>query len=177
LRTRTILIFVVALASIAFATGEAGQRLSPHESTTALIDGARVTITYGRPSMRGRRIMGALVQYGEDWTPGADEATTLETSRALRIGDVLVPEGRYSVWMRPTARQWTMFLNKKADLFHTEDRNPRNDLGAIALQKRTLDRPVEQLTFTIEPGPSGTGDVIKMAWETTEVSAPVTVAD
>jgi hypothetical protein len=177
LRTRTIVIFVVALASLAFAAGEAGQRLSPRESTTALIDGSQVTITYGRPSMRGRRIMGALVDYGEDWTPGADEATTLETTRRLRIGDVAVPEGRYSVWMRPTAQQWTMFLNKNADLFHTENRNRRNDLGAIALQKRTLDRPVEQLTFTIEQSPSGTGGVIKMAWETTEVSAPVRVVE
>ncbi len=171
------MIFVVALASLAFTTGEAGQRVSPHESTTGVIDGARVTITYGRPSMRGRRIMGALVAYGEDWTPGADEATTLETSRALRIGDVPVPEGRYSVWTRPTAQAWTMFLNKNADLFHTDTRNRPNDLGAIALQKRTLDRPVEQLTFTIEQNPSGTGGAIKMAWETTEVSAPIRVVE
>ena len=169
------MIVVVALASLAFATLEAGQRPSPHESTTGVIDDARITITYGRPSISGRKIMGSLVEYGDDWTPGADEATTLETSRALRIGDLRVPEGRYSVWMRPTAERWTMFLNKNADLFHSENRNRRNDLGGIALQKRTLDRPVEQLTFTIEQDPSGTGGVIKMAWETTEVSAAVAI--
>jgi hypothetical protein len=77
--------------------------------------------------------------------------------------------------MRPTAERWTMFLNKNADLFHTENRNRRNDLGGIPLQKRALDRPVEQLTFTIEQNPSGTGGVIKMAWETTEVSAAVAI--
>jgi len=177
LRTRAILIFVAVLAGFALSAGEAGQRLSPHESTTGSIDGARLTITYGRPSMRGRRIMGALVEYGEDWTPGADEATTFETSSALRIGEVAVPAGKYSVWMRPTAERWAMFLNKNADLFHTENRNRRNDLGAIALQKRTLDRPVEQLTFTIEQNPSGSGGVIKMTWETTEVSAALRVVE
>jgi hypothetical protein len=168
--------FAAAVFAV-FADRVGAQRPSPHETTMGTIDGARLTITYGRPSMRGRRIMGALVPYGEDWTPGADEATTLQTSKALRIGDVSVPAGRYSVWMRPTAQRWTMFLNKNANLFHSEDRNRRNDLPAITLDKRTLDQAVEQLTFTIEANPSGSGGTITMAWEQTEVSTPVAVVE
>lgn len=175
MRAATIVVSVIAAAGVALSAGEAGQRLSPHESVSGSVDDAQLTITYGRPYMRGRKIMGALVPYGEVWCPGADEATTLATSKAVRIGDVLVPPGEYSMWMLPTAEEWTLFLNKQANLFHTARRNTREDLGRIRLQKRPLMDPVEQLTFAVEQNPSGPGGVLKMTWETTELSAPVTV--
>src|SRR5206468_275002 len=56
---------------------QSAPRISPHEHTSAVVHGARITVTYGRPSMRGRKIFGALVPYGRVWCPGADEATTL----------------------------------------------------------------------------------------------------
>jgi hypothetical protein len=174
LQAKTIAILV--LTCLAFRASEAGQRASPHESTSGTIDGATLTITYGRPSARGRKIMGGLVPYGEVWTPGADEATTLTTSEQLRIGNVVVPAGEYSIWMMPSPTEWTLFLNKNANLFHTATRNTRQDLPRIRLQKRTLDDPTERLTFTIEQNPSGPGGVIKMLWENTELTATVTSA-
>jgi hypothetical protein len=175
LRAATIVVSVIAAAGVTLSAGEAGQRVSPHESVSGSVDDAQLTITYGRPYMRGRKIMGALVPYDEVWSPGADEATTLATSKAVRIGDVLVPPGEYSMWMLPTAEEWTLFLNKQANLFHTARRNTREDLGRIRLQKRPLMDSVEQLTFAVEQNPSGSGGVLKMTWETTELSAPITV--
>ena len=61
-------------------------RASPHEDVSAAVDGATLTIVYGRPSMRGRQIFGSLIRYGETWCPGADEATTLESTQDLQIG-------------------------------------------------------------------------------------------
>jgi hypothetical protein len=175
LQAKTIAIALVALTSLGLRPGEAGQRASPHESTAGTIDGATLTITYGRPSQRGRKIVGGLVPYGEIWTPGADEATTLKTSQPLRIGNVLVPAGEYSMWMLPTPTEWTLFLNKNPDLYHTANRNTRLDLPRIRLLKRTIDDPTERLTFAIEQNPSGSGGVIKMLWENTELVAPVTL--
>src|SRR5581483_3897756 len=86
-------------------------RLSPHETTKATIDGADVEIVYGRPSMRGRRIMGSLVPYGRVWTPGADEVTHLKTSKKIRVGDLELPAESYAIWMLPTANMWTLILN------------------------------------------------------------------
>src|SRR5262245_61781132 len=56
------------------------RRLSPHDDVSATIDGAMLTIEYGRPSMRGRKIFGWLVPFDAVWCPGADEATTLEST-------------------------------------------------------------------------------------------------
>src|SRR2546425_489622 len=79
-----------------------GGRLSPHETVDATVDGSDMSIVYGRPYMRGRTIFGGLVPYGIVWCPGADEATMLATSRALRIGELAVPAGEYTLWILPT---------------------------------------------------------------------------
>ena len=151
-------------------------RVSPHESTSATVDGAAMSIEYGRPSTRGRVIFGQLVRYGDVWCPGADEATMLSTNRPLRIGPLAVPAGEYSLWILPTEGDWTLVVNKEAHTFHTNYQGSR-DLGRVMLQKRTLTSPVEQLTFAIEQSSAGAGGRIVMSWATTEVSVPFMVGD
>src|SRR6185503_3342613 len=70
---------------------------SPHETTSAVIDGSRVTITYGRPftkdpkSGEPRKIWGGLVPWDKAWRTGADEATLLITQKPLVIGETTIP--------------------------------------------------------------------------------------
>jgi hypothetical protein len=165
------------LIVLACAGGEARQRrISPHESTTGTVDGADLTITYGRPSMRGRTIFGSLVRYGQVWTPGADEATELTTSKPLQIAGLPVPAGSYTLWMIPSENEWTLIVNKRTGVFHLY--YPADeDLGRVPLRKRSVDSPVDQLTFTITKNRSEPGGLITMTWETTEVSAPFSVVE
>src|SRR5213592_4897414 len=128
-------------------------RISPHETVTGRIGDATLTITYGRPSMRGREIFGALVPYDHVWCPGADEATTLDSDRPLQIGALRVPAGPHTIWMLPTADRWTLVVSKEASGFHTRY-NESADLGRVVLRKQALATPIEQLTFTIEKNPS-----------------------
>ena len=163
-----------ALVFSVMATAGQRPRVSPHESVSATVDGAKLTITYGRPSMRGRPIFGALVPYGRVWCPGADEATTLESTRALKIERLDVPTGPHTIWMLPTADAWTLVVSKEPSGFHTRY-NESADLGRVPLRKRALEAPIEQLTFAIDAGPAGSGGVIRMMWEKTEVSVPFSV--
>ena len=166
---------LVLFIGIGLAPGrQRGPRVSPHESVDATIDGAEIVITYGRPFMRGRTIFGALVPYGRVWCPGADEATTLDSTRVLQLGTLTVPAGPHTIWMLPTADVWTLVVSKEASGFHTRY-NESADLGRIALRKQTLEAPIEQLTFRIEKNPSAAGGAIKMMWETIEVSVLFTV--
>lgn len=164
----------VTISIVVYAQAGRGTRVSPHESTSATIDGSDITITYGRPSMRGRTIFGQLVPYGRVWCPGADEATTLDSARPLQIGDLAVPAGPHTIWILPTADAWTLVVSKEASGFHTKY-NASADLGRLQMTKRTLDMPIEQLTFALATSPAGRGGVVTMSWETTEVSVPFTV--
>jgi len=151
-----------------------GRRASPHESTSGTVDGSEITITYGRPYMRGRTIFGRLVPYGRVWCPGADEATTLDSTRDLRVGDLKVPAGPHTIWILPTAQTWTLIVSKEPSGFHT-NYNASADLGHVELTKKMVDAPVEQLTFAVAPNPAGRGGILTMTWETTEVSVPITI--
>jgi hypothetical protein len=150
-----------------------GRRISPHESTGAMVDGAQLTIVYGRPSMRGRMIFGSLVPYDRVWCPGADEATTLESTRQIQIGSLKIPTGPHTIWILPTPSRWTLVISKESSGFHTRY-NSRADLGRVELAKRDLGTPIEQLTFLVAPLASG-GGTITMTWEKTEVSTSFSV--
>jgi hypothetical protein len=164
--------FVSRLTGVVHASQ--GRRASPHESTSATIDGSEITITYGRPYMRGRMIFGRLVPYGRVWCPGADEATTLDSMRDLQLGHLRVPSGPHTIWVLPTADTWTLIVSKEPSGFHT-NYNASADLGHIDLMKRSLDMPVEQLTFAVVKNAEGRGGLVTMSWETTEASVPFTV--
>src|SRR5262249_51456917 len=174
MRTAVVLASVVMAITIAARAGAQRPRVNPHDSGRGNIDGATITITYGRPSMRGRTIFGGLVPYGRVWCPGADEATVLDGNRPLRIASLDVPAGPHTIWMLPTADAWTLIVSKEPSGFHTRY-NDSADLGRIELRKQTLPAPVEQLTFAIDGNADGPGGMLKMTWETTEVSAPLIV--
>src|SRR5512145_2598141 len=90
------------------------QRVSPHETVSAVIGGKKVTIEYGRPSKKGREIFGKLVPYDQVWRAGADEATTITTEGDLMIGSLHVPAGTYALFTIPTQSEWTLIVNKTA---------------------------------------------------------------
>jgi hypothetical protein len=183
MRARLVLIAIAATAVIGLDAAPrmlqreqapGSRRVSPHESVDNNVDGAELTIVYGRPSMRGRTIFGSLVPFGRVWCPGADEATTLESTKELMLGTLRIPTGPHTIWVLPTAEQWTLIVSKNPRGFHTFY-DPQQDLGRLELHKQELSAPVEQLTFAITKAVQG-GGTISMTWERTEVSAPFTVA-
>jgi len=154
--------------------------VSPHETVSATIDGAKITITYGRPYSKKpgtdevRVIWGKLVPYGKVWRTGADQATLVTTEQTLMFGDTMVPAGKYSLYTLPaedgTAK---LIINKQTGQWGTQY-DEKQDLARIDLKKETLDKDVPQFTMAIESNSSG-GGVIKMMWEKTQYSAPFTV--
>jgi len=168
--------WIYAPLFVARASNLVSQRpvLSPHESTAATVDGASLSITYGRPSMRGRTIFGSLVPFDRLWCPGADECTRLSSDHDLQFVGLRLKAGDHSLWMVPAETTWTLIFNSDGRAFHNR-RSPSLDVGMIELQKQTLPAPVEQLTFSIENNPSDAGGVVAMSWETTRVVAPFTV--
>ena len=81
---------VGASPAMAQAQKKQRQRLSPHETITAVVDGSDVKLVYGRPYTKKpgtdevRKIWGGLVPYDKVWRTGADEATLLTTTQADR---------------------------------------------------------------------------------------------
>jgi hypothetical protein len=134
-----------------------------------VVDGARINITYGRPSVRGRKIFGALVPYDIVWMPGADEATIVQTSAPLQFGTFKLPAGSYSLYTLPGERAWSLIINKRTGQFHTQYPQDQ-DLAKLPMTIERLTAPVEQLTIEAVARPQG-GGALQLEWELTRVSA------
>lgn len=175
---------LVALATIAVCTlplAAQQKRLSPHETVSSVIDGCRVTITYGRPytkdprSGEPRKIWGGLVPYGKVWRTGADEATTLITEKPLVFGDVNVPAGAYSLYTLPQEDgSAKLIINKEIGQWGMRYEE-NQDLARVDLKKEALSPTVDQFTIAVARNPGG-GGLIKIMWEDTQYSIPFTVA-
>jgi hypothetical protein len=170
--------------AMAQAAKKKRQPLSPHVTITCTIDGDALKLVYGRPytikpgTTEVRKIWGGLVPYGKVWRTGADAATLLTTKEPIEIGGKELAAGTYSIFTLPeengTAK---LIINKKTGQWgipYNEANEKANELARIDLKKETLEKPVDQFTMAIEPGPSG-GGVLKMAWEKTQYSVPFTV--
>jgi hypothetical protein len=159
---------LLALGALMVAVGAQGNRVSPHETTELTLNGKKISVTYGRPYMKGRKIMGALVPFGQVWRTGADEATVLKTDADLMIGSLSIPKGSYAIFTLPSETGWKLIVNKVADQFGAFDYNEKQDLGRVDMKVGKTSAPVEQ--FTIKLAKSGAGGVIKMEWENTSAS-------
>lgn len=157
------------------ALGAQEFRISPHETQEFQVDGATITIVYGRPSMRGRLIFGGLISYGRIWMPGADEATIVTTSADLAFGDLHVPAGSYSLYTLTDETTWQFIINTQIGQLHTEYHEDR-DLGRVDARSEPLSEPVERLTLSAVPVPAG-GGRLQLEWETTRFWVPFTVVE
>jgi hypothetical protein len=161
------------LAAAAAATPTYAQA-SPPKVANGIVGGRGITINYYSPSMRGRKIYGELVPYGQVWCPGANWATSITSLDAgLEIGTMKLKWGSYAIWVLPNEKEWQAIINSDAKAFHLSH-DSEKDLGRIKMNLKTLDQPVESLTFEVrsDGGDKGT---VALLWEKTEASFPFTV--
>jgi hypothetical protein len=123
--------------------------------------------------MRGRKIFGGLLPYGAVWRTGANPATTLKTEINLKIGDLTVPAGTYTVYSVPSESQWKLIINKQTGQWGTVY-NQDQDLGRTDMKKGpTPSAPVEQFVIKFE-NTHGNMTQLHLVWENTDVFVPVT---
>jgi hypothetical protein len=146
----------------------------PRDSTEIIVGGKRISISYGRPAMHGRKIMGDYVPYNRVWRTGAGQATVLTTEADLELGGMEIPRGAYSLYTFPTATQWKLIVNKQTGQWGTIY-NSQQDLARVTLEKRILQIGVERLTFALDRNGNGSG-TFKIEWENTSLSLPFKVS-
>jgi hypothetical protein len=165
----TTIVFALLLTGVASAQ----EPLSPPARTSVTINGKKLLIAYSSPRIRGRKIMGGLVPYGQWWRTGADNATTFQTEADLDLGGLRVPKGIYTIYTLPGATEWQLIINKQTGQWGTEY-NQREDLGRVKMHLAQTPALVD--SFKIELlSTGGNKGLLKMTWERTEVSVPFAV--
>ncbi len=115
---------------------------------------SRMVIDYGQPHARGRGIFGELVPYGEVWRLGANWATTLMLDVEMRIGDLDLPRGEYTLFLLPTPDGGELVVSEETRQWGT-DYDASRDFGRTTVRHRTLAEPMESLVIVLEPDAAG----------------------
>lgn len=161
---------------IALSCYSYGQVKTPQASLAGKIEQVvgltDVEVEYVRPAKKEREIFGNLVPYGRLWRTGANENTTIEFSEDIVISEKTLPKGKYALYSKPEANQWTIF-------FYKDNKNwglPKvwNE-AQVALQTRVTpsEYPIQTEYFTIEVTPiDNDNGVINLIWDKTLVQIP-----
>jgi hypothetical protein len=160
--------FLFSLTIIAACQG----RPSPAASAACDLGGGKTIKTdYSSPRMKGRKIYGGLVPFGEVWRTGANDATTFVASNDVVVGGKTVPAGSYTIFTVPGADKWTLIINKKTGEWGIPYKYESDELARVDMKVSTLPASVEN--FTLAYDKTGSGCALRFDWETTRASVEI----
>jgi hypothetical protein len=151
-------------------------RKSPLDSLTFSVGKQPVKLCYGRPSSRGRTMLGGeAIPYGKLWRTGANEPTIFFSPVALTVAGIKVPAGEYSLYTVPNADAWEIVINRSTKQWGEESNYTEavqaQEVGRAKVKVEAVKQPVE--TFTIRSEGAGSGATLVLEWEKTRVRIPV----
>jgi hypothetical protein len=151
---------------------------SPHVKTDWTIDGANISIEYGRPFLKGRP-EADLMPVGKPWRTGADEATLLTTDKPLKIGSLTLKPGTYTINTQPGEKEWHLLIGTPAAATERRPKpwgipyNPQLEIGRVPMAIGKASAPVEQVSIFVDDTSSGA--TLRIEWGTASATVPFTV--
>ena len=152
------------------------KRLSPKDTVVFKLNELKLEVFYNRPYKKGREIFGGLVPFNEVWRTGANEATTFETNKDLKIQNMPLQAGKYTLWTVPKDSTWTVIFNSKQYSWGVDTEmkpmwDPNYDVLDLEVPVHKLDKTVEQFTIAFD---NSTDDLsLTMAWDDVKVAVPL----
>src|ERR1700722_17697772 len=140
LKCSGVLLTVFVLSLLAFPgsgvprQGDEALLSPPAKASCAFPDGKTIKVDYASPRMRGRKIFGGLVPYGEVWRAGANDATTFVTNTPVLVQQKLVPAGSYTIFTLPTQAKWTLIISKETGEWGIPYPGEKSDFARVDMQ-------------------------------------------
>lgn len=164
----TITLIGALSGSAVFAQQDKSSRPSPPATVSqTLNNGTTVTIDYSRPSLKNRTIGKDIAPFGKVWRTGANEPTSFEVSKAVKIEGQNLPAGKYSLYTIPGEQEWTIILNKTWQGWGTSYKQAE-DVFRVKVKPQTSDVNEEMLTFSISKD-----GLVSAVWGKTKINFKV----
>ena len=172
---------VIAAAAVATLMAQtttpihSGKGGSPHVRSEWTVDGAKISIEYGRPYLKGRPEL-QVMPPGKPWRTGADEATILTTDKQLKFGTgtLTLSPGSYTLNTQPGEKEWQLIVGKVGKPGQWGiPYNASLEIGRAPMTVGKMPSPVEQVTISIDDTPAG--GTLRIEWGNTRTTIPFTV--
>ena len=122
-------------------------QLSSTQTITQELGLGKITLTYSRPNVKGRKIFGAMEPYGTVWRTGANAATIIQFTDDVIIEGNKVPAGEYGLFSIPDKNEWTVILNKTAHQWGAYTYKQSDDILRFKVKTVNHADPLETLTM------------------------------
>ena len=166
-KSATMIVAAMTVSVNALAQ-ETKKPASPAMTATGKIKDANITIKYGSPSVKDRKIWGELVPYDKVWRAGANDATTFSTDKEITVEGKKLAAGTYSFFLIPKENgTWTAIFNKEAKQWGAYDYKQSGDALRVDVKAKTLPAKQEMLVYKIDK------NGFSMDWD--KISVPVSV--
>lgn len=133
----------------------------------------KIRVLYSRPYMKGRKVWGGdLAPYGEPYRLGANETAEIQFFTPVKVGDKVIPAGRYSFGAIPTEDSWKVFFSLDLDGWGVYAYKPEHNLATLDVPAQTMEESLENFSITMFQAPSGMVH-LKMGWDKTFVEVPI----
>jgi len=144
---------------------------SPHVRAEWTVGGAGITVEYGRPSLKGRP-ESQMMPAGEPWRTGADQATMIQSDKALTFGALRLEAGTpYTINTIPGDQEWQLVIGKLGKPGQWGiPYQPELEIGRVPMTLNEATKPVEQLTISIDQ--KANGGFLRVEWGKVSASAP-----
>ena len=139
-----------------------GQKMksSPAASASNMIGDLKIEINYHQPGVKERKIWGKLVPYNKVWRTGANNATTIEVNKDVKINGQDLKAGKYAIFTIPTEGDWTVIFNSESDQWGAYNYNADKNVLEVKVTPTMEDEVVERMLFEV----TDKGDV-NFSWE------------
>jgi hypothetical protein len=166
-------LFAAATAAVAIhAQQDKSKRPSPPATAKCDLPGGKsITVDYSSPRAKGRKIFGDIVQFGEPWRTGANEATTFVTTADLMVGGQHVPAGSYTIFTVPNKDQWVLIVSKKTGEWGIPYPGADSDLVRADMKASSTSALVENFTIAFDKGAKGCS--LRIEWENTRATIDI----
>ena len=144
---------------------------SPRQTVEQQFSMSKITVDYGRPGVKGRKIFGDLVPYGKVWRAGANSSTKIEFKQSINFGGTIVPAGKYGLYILPTEKEWKIILNGDSQSWGT-DYDASKDLYAVTVPVQKLAEKQEFFEIALNPLDENSVDLV-FKWDNVKTVVPL----
>lgn len=135
----------------------------------------KISVSYSRPNVKGRKIFGALEPYDKVWRTGANSATVVKFTDAIKVEGKDLPAGEYALFTIPGKTEWTIIFNKGVKEWGAYTYSEANDVLRVKVKPIALKEKVE--TFTIQfANVYDSSAQLQLSWENTLVNVNLTTS-
>lgn len=135
-----------------------------------------IELTYSRPSLKGRKILGQQDPWGKVWRTGANAATRIRFNDPVTIGGKLVDSGTYVLYTVPREKEaWDVIINKGLNNWGTDGYKESEDVHRFTVSPTKIKKmKVETFTMQFENIKPESCD-LNIMWDNWSLSFPITV--